>query len=315
MSIAVDDQPWLDQLNSRFDDLVARPSAHVTRVVGGDLAIDIHHHDPDFGLAVSRALFPPREPSPSQRLAIHCHRVEDLLPDELLVAGSGSRDRLLIADPDSGRQWLLDAGNDVHIGVDFAAGVGVFAGSEAALGWFYAAPFRTALEWSAARVGDLLLHGAGVGRKEGGVVLLGHGGAGKSTSAMAAVAAGGLTLGDDYLWVGVEEQTVTGRSCFRTCKTRHDASVDLVGVTSSLPGFDIQAEEGKRVHYLAEGTDAFVEFFPIAGAVVLQPVADVPRPPEPVSASYALRRSAASTILQATGSRQQQMALLTNMLT
>ncbi len=315
MNTALSAQPWLAALNARFDDLVARRSAHVTQVVGGDLALDIHHDDPAFGIAMSRALFPPRDPMPSQYLAIHCHPVDDLIPDELLIARSGGQDRSLIWDPESGRQWLLDAGNDVHIGVDFATGVGVLAWSESAPGWFYAAPFRTALEWCATRAGDLLLHAAGVGRRNGGVVLLGHAGAGKSTSTMAAVAAGGFTLGDDYLWVGVDGDTITGRSCFRTCKTRHRASVEPVGITAGLPGFDIQAEEGKRVHYLAEGTDSFVQTFPIVGAVVLEPVADSSLPPRQVAASYALRRSAASTILQATQNRQQQMGLLTGLLT
>lgn len=317
MNTALGVQPWLATLNARFDDLVARPSAHLTQVVSGDLALDVFHDDPAFGIGVSRGLLPPRDPLPSQRLAMHCHPTEDLIPDELLTTRSGGGDRSLIRDPESGRQWLLDAVNDVHIGVDFAAGVGVFAGSGPALGWFYAAPFRTALEWSAARAGALLLHSAGVGRRDGGVALLGRGGAGKSTSTMAAVAAGGLTLGDDYLWITADGDAITGRSCFRTCKTRHSSSVEPIGITARLPGFDIQAEESKRVHYLAEGTDAFVESFPILGAVVLEPVADGPARPEPVAAAYALRRSAASTILplQATRNRQQQIGLLTGLLT
>lgn len=64
--------------------------------------------------------------------------------------------------------------------------------------WEQGAPFRRILHWWSAGLGLQLVHGAAVGTEVGGVLLIGRGGSGKSTVALACV---GSSLGyaaDDY---------------------------------------------------------------------------------------------------------------------
>src|SRR3972149_783084 len=60
------------------------------------------------------------------------------------------------------------------------------------------APLRAILHWWVGQHGGLLVHTAAVGHQEGGVLLVGRGGSGKSTSALASLVSGWRYAGDDY---------------------------------------------------------------------------------------------------------------------
>jgi hypothetical protein len=65
--------------------------------------------------------------------------------------------------------------------------------------WDWAVPFRAILHWWLGRAGVLQVHGGAVGVPEGGVLLVGRGGSGKSTTALACLAAGLRYAGDDFV--------------------------------------------------------------------------------------------------------------------
>jgi hypothetical protein len=65
--------------------------------------------------------------------------------------------------------------------------------------WETGAPLRTLLHWWMRQHGRQLVHAAAVGTEAGAVLLAGKGGSGKSTSALACLAAGMRYLGDDYV--------------------------------------------------------------------------------------------------------------------
>jgi hypothetical protein len=67
--------------------------------------------------------------------------------------------------------------------------------------WVGASPLRTLLHWWMERNECQLLHAAAVGTEDGAVLLTGKGGAGKSTTALACLAAGFFYLADDYVVV------------------------------------------------------------------------------------------------------------------
>jgi len=67
--------------------------------------------------------------------------------------------------------------------------------------WEPAAPLRQILHWWFPLRGLQLLHGASVGTAEGGVLLVGRGGSGKSTCALSSLASDLLYAGDDYVAV------------------------------------------------------------------------------------------------------------------
>jgi hypothetical protein len=69
----------------------------------------------------------------------------------------------------------------------------------ALMAWERAAPLRSVLAGWARTVGGFLVHGAGVGLGGDGLLLTGPGGSGKSTTALACLAAGFAFAGDDFV--------------------------------------------------------------------------------------------------------------------
>lgn len=70
--------------------------------------------------------------------------------------------------------------------------------------WVKGAPLRILFHWWMGLHGKQLVHGAAVGTAAGGVLITARGGSGKSTSALACLAAGMHYAGDDYVLIGLE---------------------------------------------------------------------------------------------------------------
>ena len=70
--------------------------------------------------------------------------------------------------------------------------------------WEQACPIRQILFWWLAPRGYLQVHGAAVGKPEGGVLIVGPAGSGKSTTALACLGSDLLYAGDDYVAVRLE---------------------------------------------------------------------------------------------------------------
>jgi hypothetical protein len=83
--------------------------------------------------------------------------------------------------------------------------------------WERAAPLRPALFWALSEPGRHLVHAGAVGDHRGGVVLGGAGGSGKTTVALAALAAGMRYVADDYLLLH-EQPEPTAWNLFGTAK-------------------------------------------------------------------------------------------------
>ena len=85
--------------------------------------------------------------------------------------------------------------------------------------WESSFPFRTAIHWWTTLTPSLQpIHAGAVGRAEGGVLIAGRGGAGKSTTCLACLDGGLLYAGDDYVLADVDEPTVY--SLYSTAKLR-----------------------------------------------------------------------------------------------
>ena len=65
--------------------------------------------------------------------------------------------------------------------------------------WDWAAPLRAILHWWLGSHGVLQVHGGAVGTAEGGALVVGRGGSGKSTTALSSLAAGLRYAGDDFV--------------------------------------------------------------------------------------------------------------------
>jgi hypothetical protein len=84
--------------------------------------------------------------------------------------------------------------------MDLHDAVGIYHLADAAeLPWYESSsPLRTILHWWFRSRGDLLVHAGAVGNPQGGVLLVGRGGAGKSTTALACLQSDLLYAADDY---------------------------------------------------------------------------------------------------------------------
>ncbi len=72
------------------------------------------------------------------------------------------------------------------------------------LSWDWASPLRSILHWWLGAHGILQVHGGAVGLPEGGVLVVGRGGSGKSTTTLSCLAAGLKYAGDDF--VGIQSR-------------------------------------------------------------------------------------------------------------
>lgn len=72
--------------------------------------------------------------------------------------------------------------------------------------WEHAAPLRLILSWWLVGRGANLVHGAAVGRTDGGALIVGRGGSGKSTTSLLSLLGGLLYASDDYVVVERDHQ-------------------------------------------------------------------------------------------------------------
>ena len=112
--------------------------------------------------------------------------------------------------------------------------------------WEDSAPLRDVLHWYAASSPALLLHAAAIGRNGAGVLLAGPGGSGKSTTTAAAVLAGLMTTGDDF--VLVEPATALAHALYDTVKL-DAASLELLPQFQAAIGNPNRSPDQKaRIH-------------------------------------------------------------------
>jgi hypothetical protein len=198
---------------------------------------------------------------------------------------------LSVADTDAGLgvQWLRDA--------------------TVMAPWEGGAPLRSILRWTLARHGAHLIHAAAVGTGTDGVLLLGSGGAGKSTTALACLQAGMALVSDDYTLVRPGSPP-TAHPAFAIAKAGA-ASLELLG-----GGLDARAAgarldwRGKRRLPIA---DVVCEALALR-AVVLPRVAPRTGTPVPAGGREALRTIAVSTLLQLPGDSATTLTVLRELL-
>jgi hypothetical protein len=165
-----------------------------------------------------------------------------------------------------------------------------------------AAPLRDALQLLMAARGRLMTHAGAVGRRGKGVLLVGPGGAGKSTLALACALAGMEIAGDDY--VLLEPEPPTAHAMQSTAKLTEDSAERLGIPTAAIDsaGFEPTVEGPAKalvdIRALAPGK---IRRHLEIGAVVapsLGPGGPAPPVLRAISAAEGLRAVAPSTIVQ-----------------
>jgi hypothetical protein len=239
--------------------------------------------NPDFTLLVwdcaSAALPPPEFPWQSDDL--------------------GARGAIDAATSDTIRTAFM-VGSSALSMLDLHRGIGLFRARDAAeLPWYErAAPFRTLLHWILESRGCRFVHAAAVATAQGGALLAGRGGSGKSTTAMLCVERGFDYAGDDYVAIGIDDAP-HAHALFTSAKLSASSIASLPFLRSAIR---VAADgEEKGVAMLGElFPQQIASTFPLR-AVIVPRVAGGTSGLRRISGGEALRALAPTTLLQLPG--------------
>ena len=166
--------------------------------------------------------------------------------------------------------------------------------------WEVGSPFRFLLhEWFTAR-GLQYVHGAAVGTEKGGVLLVGKGGSGKSTTALLCASAGMQYAGDDYCMI--DPARAWAHSLYNTGKLKGSEDYarlpELKGLSTNPDSFE-RGGDGKGVYFLDEiWSDRVVAGMPLRAIIVPRITGQAATRVAPCSAFEALVAMLPSTVAQ-----------------
>ena len=163
--------------------------------------------------------------------------------------------------------------------------------------WEPAAPLRQILHWWLSPRGWQLLHGAAVGTTDGGVLLVGRGGSGKSTCALSSLASDLLYAGDDYVAVrGGPDPWVASVYSSGKLVPGHAELLPYL----PTPSFEAnESLDEKAVFFVHERfPDRTCEGFPLRAILVPRITGTAWPRMAPVDAAKALRALAPTTLMQ-----------------
>jgi hypothetical protein len=173
--------------------------------------------------------------------------------------------------------------------------------------WEQGAPFRRILHWWSAGLGLQLVHGAAVGTKAGGALLVGRGGSGKSTTALACVGSSLGYVADDYclLEPGTPSRV---HSIYGSGKADSASIARLPYLADAFRASPID-QQGKSIIFIAEHVpQAILYSFPLRAVVVPKIVPGVACRAEVLPRGEALRALAPSTLFQMPGDRAKSLS-------
>ena len=164
--------------------------------------------------------------------------------------------------------------------------------------WDWASPLRAILHWWLRRHGILQVHGGAVGVPDGGMLVVGRGGSGKSTTALACLSSGLRYAGDDFVGISVEPEPWV-HSLYSSGKLEPHHLARFPSLVSAVAN-PVRTAEDKAIVFTTEAAPGVpIAGFPLRAVLVPTVVAAVPETRlVPVSPMAALAALAPSTIFQ-----------------
>jgi hypothetical protein len=170
-----------------------------------------------------------------------------------------------------------------------------------------AAPLRAILDWWGGSRGCRVLHAGAVGTEQGGALLVGSAGAGKSTAVLACLGSGLAYAGDDGVAVSQGPRPFV-HSLYCTAKLRPDHLRRALPHLSSLLDDSEEAHQGKRMFFLdREPCAELTPGFPLRAVLLPRVTTSERSSTRRVSPGSALLALAPSTLFQLPGARQQRL--------
>lgn len=178
--------------------------------------------------------------------------------------------------------------------------------------WEYGAPLRHLLHWWLAGLDVQLIHAAAVGVSHGGVLLVGKGGSGKSTCALACLDHGMLYAGDDYV---LTQATVvpSADSLYNSAKLELGHSLRFPELAERFQ--QASTTGGDKALIFIQNSDAgrLCSGFPIRAIFAPRVSGQRDTSLEPISAATVLRSLAPSTLLQLPGAGPRALRTMTEL--
>jgi hypothetical protein len=288
------------------------------RLAIGPLALTLRAADPALLAAFARGLadLPAAAPGPRAALTIHILAGPARLaggeqpppPAWPLPSGEHQHLRRLHLEPSLRLfSWHDGAVWQLH---DPAAGAAVYWAREAAAipEWDYGAPLRNLLAWALHDAGRVLLHGAVVGDARGALLVAGAGGAGKSSTTLAALRHAGLTtVGDDFVALAGDG---FAEALFDTVKLDAAALRRLAVPAAWVANPGRPAGEKARLHLLRDLPGALVPRLAVRALAVPTLVARSASAAVAADRGVLLRALAPSSLFLVPGAERQRFAAL-----
>jgi hypothetical protein len=186
--------------------------------------------------------------------------------------------------------------------IDITQNLGIFWVRDATELPYYesAAPLRVILHWWMKQHNRQFLHGAAIGIKEGGVLLVGKGGSGKSTTALSCLDSELVYAGDDYCLLAAESNPYA-YSLYNSAKLNADNIQRLPHLAPLIRNAERLGEE-KAVFLLHEHyPEKIVSGFPIKAVFLPRVTGQKQTNLNAASAAEGLIALAPSTIFQLPG--------------
>ena len=164
--------------------------------------------------------------------------------------------------------------------------------------WEYGSPLRSILHWWLLSQGLQLVHAAAVGNSNGGVLIGGKGGSGKSTTALTCLESDLKYIGDDYTLLGLDAGRPVVHSLYNSAKLNSDHVQRFPALLPKVANPDRLADE-KALLFVNEHYPAKVAIQLPVRAVLLPRVTGLPETSwKRVSVAMTLAALAPSTIFQ-----------------
>ena len=164
--------------------------------------------------------------------------------------------------------------------------------------WEYGSPLRSILHWWLLSQGLQLVHAAAVGNSNGGVLIGGKGGSGKSTTALACLESNLNYIGDDYTLLALDSGRPVVHSLYNSAKLNSDHVQRFPALLPKVANPDRLADETALL-FVNEHYPAKVATQLPVRAVLLPRVTGLPETRwKRVSVAMSLAALAPSTIFQ-----------------
>ncbi len=209
----------------------------------------------------------------------------------------------LALSADTGAMSLLDARENLGVfWIRSAASVPTYERG---------APLRSILHWWMRRHGRLLIHAGAVGCGGKGVLLVGKGGSGKSTSALVSMLKGWNYLSDDYCLLAAEG-TPRVYSLYNSAKLTADHLRNFPALGAGVSNPAELADEKALIYVQNHMPDRMISELPVH-MILLPRVTGLPETRlRPASPSDALRALAPSSLFQLPGTGRDEFLVLGN---